>query len=256
MTNEQAKAIIRKEYLCVDRDCDIERNCGKCDLMMPSKEPILEALKMAIKALEQMPVTTTAGEGGVIYYPQVEGVTPTVVDAGKQELCDVFDEYGNYKYPSDVELTEPNTATSMPCEDAISRQAVEDKLLKLCNELEGIFADIRMKEVDDCVCGLCEYDCDHGIDGSAFECPGFEKDECFKLADEIRHEWQSTKDLPPVNPTKTGHWITTSEYYTGAYGNIDYVECSCCHEYSLEDGNFCPNCGAKMFEPQERSDKE
>ena len=53
MTNEEAKAIIRKEYLCVDRDCDIERNCGKCDLMMPSKEPILEAYKMSMKALDQ-----------------------------------------------------------------------------------------------------------------------------------------------------------------------------------------------------------
>ena len=41
------------------------------------------------------------------------------MDALEQEPCDVFDEYGNYKYPSDVELTEPNTATSMPCEDAI-----------------------------------------------------------------------------------------------------------------------------------------
>ena len=40
---EEAIEIIRKEYLCVDRDCDIERNCGKCDLMMPSKEPILKA---------------------------------------------------------------------------------------------------------------------------------------------------------------------------------------------------------------------
>jgi len=48
------------------------------------------------------------------------------MDALEQEPCDVFDEYGNYKYPSDVELTEPNTATSMPCEDAISRQAVLD----------------------------------------------------------------------------------------------------------------------------------
>ena len=55
MTREEAIAIIRKEYLCVDRDCDIEKNCGKCDLVMPSKEPILEAFKMAIKALEQEP---------------------------------------------------------------------------------------------------------------------------------------------------------------------------------------------------------
>ena len=40
----------------------------------------------------------------------------------------VFDEYGNYKYPSDVELTEPNTATSMPCDDVVSRQAVYEIL--------------------------------------------------------------------------------------------------------------------------------
>lgn len=53
MSNEEAIAIIQNEYKCVDRDCNIERGCGKCDLMMPSKEPILEAYKLAIKALEQ-----------------------------------------------------------------------------------------------------------------------------------------------------------------------------------------------------------
>ncbi|MBQ1573926.1 MAG: hypothetical protein IIZ78_22610 [Clostridiales bacterium] len=57
MTREEAIAIIRKEYLCVDRDCDIERSCGRCDLMIPTKEPILEAYNMAIKALEQEPKT-------------------------------------------------------------------------------------------------------------------------------------------------------------------------------------------------------
>ena len=61
MTREEAKAIIRKEYLCVDRDCGIEKNCGKCDLVMPSKEPILEAFKMAIKALEQEPCEDAPG---------------------------------------------------------------------------------------------------------------------------------------------------------------------------------------------------
>ena len=53
MTREEAIAIIRKEYLCVDRDCDIERSCGRCDLNMPSKEPILKAYELAIKALEK-----------------------------------------------------------------------------------------------------------------------------------------------------------------------------------------------------------
>lgn len=57
MTNEEAKAIIRKEYLCVDRDCDIERSCGRCDLMMPSKEPILEAFRMAMDLLDRNATT-------------------------------------------------------------------------------------------------------------------------------------------------------------------------------------------------------
>ena len=50
---------------------------------------------------------------------------------------------------------------------------------------------------------------------------------------------------------KTGRWIMTSDYLTTAYGSIDYVKCSCCGEYSLEEGDYCPNCGAKMIEPQE-----
>lgn len=51
--------------------------------------------------------------------------------------------------------------------------------------------------------------------------------------------------------SKIGYWIMTSDYYTGAYGCIDYVECSCCHEESLEEGNFCPNCGARMTESED-----
>ena len=60
-------------------------------------------------------------------------------------------------------------------------------------------------------------------------------------------------NLPSVTPQepKTGHWIMTGDYYTGAYGDIDYVKCSCCGEDSLEEGDYCPNCGAKMVEPQE-----
>lgn len=60
---------------------------------------------------------------------------------------------------------------------------------RLIDELEEIFSDIREKHVDDSVCGLCEYDCDHGLDGYANECPGFERDDCFKLKDEIKREW-------------------------------------------------------------------
>ena len=85
-------------------------------------------------------------------------------------------------------------------DDCISREASKDKLAKLINEMEIIFSDIREKNVDDSVCGLCEYDCDHGIDGYAYECPGYEKDDCFKLKDEYRKEWVDTSELPSVTP--------------------------------------------------------
>lgn len=56
--------------------------------------------------------------------------------------------------------------------------------------------------------------------------------------------------MPSAQP-KTGHWIMTHDYFTGAYESIDYVKCSCCGEDSLEMGDYCPNCGAKMVDPQE-----
>lgn len=52
---------------------------------------------------------------------------------------------------------------------------------------------------------------------------------------------------------RKGHWIMTSDYLTTAYGRVDYVKfkCSCCGEDSLEEGNYCPNCGADMREVEE-----
>lgn len=71
----------------------------------------------------------------------------------------------------------------------INRTKAEDKLKRLVIEMEEIFANIREKNVDDSVCGLCEYDCDHGLDGYTNECPGFEKNDCFKLNEKYKEEW-------------------------------------------------------------------
>ena len=128
-----------------------------------------------------------------------------------------------------------------PCEDAISRQAVEDKLLKLCNQLEGIFANIRMQNQDESVCGLCEYDCP-----TPYECPGFDTEDCFKLAYEIRYEWQSTEDLHSVKPQeRTGHW---NLFHTTEHGMREdsYFKCNRCNYESYKEYNFCPDCGACM----------
>ena len=75
--------------------------------------------------------------------------------------------------------------------DAVSRQAVRQKLTALVNELEEIFSDIRERNVDDSVCGLCEYDGAYiGQSGDwCNECPGFDRDDCFKLKEKYREEW-------------------------------------------------------------------
>ena len=60
---------------------------------------------------------------------------------------------------------------------------------------------------------------------------------------------ETIEELPPVNPQpKTGHWITTPQG----------ERCSNCLEEfrSLRNYSYCPNCGCRMVEPQERSDKE
>ena len=63
---------------------------------------------------------------------------------------------------------------------------------------------------------------------------------------EIPLEWWNAEYKEP----KTGHWVKVTN---GRGGH----ECDLCHEYapSYQSGeehltNYCPNCGAKMIEPQ------
>ena len=63
----------------------------------------------------------------------------------------------------------------------------------------------------------------------------------------IRSYVEDIKKMLDSEPQpKRGKWITTNDYVTTAYGSLDYYRCSCCGEDSLEDGNYCPNCGADM----------
>jgi len=47
-----------------------------------------------------------------------------------------------------------------------------------------------------------------------------------------------------------GHWIETDP------DDPIWWKCSNCNRLSDFADNFCPNCGCRMVEPQERSDKE
>lgn len=48
------------------------------------------------------------------------------------------------------------------------------------------------------------------------------------------------KQLPSVNPTKTGHWIKMDRY------DPYWYMCSECCRRTDEETNFCPGCGARM----------
>ena len=108
---------------------------------------------------------------------------------------------------------------------------------KFIDGLEEIFADIRERHIDESVCGLCEYDGAYmGQSGDwCNECPGFDKDDCFKLSDKTRKKWikeivnaypDHTTDMQPeiirCKDCKYGDW------YDSADGNV------CC--YCIETG--------------------
>jgi len=57
---------------------------------------------------------------------------------------------------------------------------------------------------------------------------------------------------------KTGHWVYTRNERKGdGFTEVYYPYCKCSEcgmkqdTYSSQFINFCPNCGAKMVEPQE-----
>lgn len=81
---------------------------------------------------------------------------------------------------------------------------VGDKISKFIDGLEETFAYIREREGGDSVCGLCEYDGAYiGESGDwCNECPGFNRDDCFKLSEETRKKWtdEIIKALPTVQP--------------------------------------------------------
>jgi hypothetical protein len=217
MTREEAIAIIRKEYLCVDRDCDIERSCGKCDLMMPSKEPILEAYEMAIKALKQQTCEDAVSRQVVLEIIRDFGYKndheEMLINERIKALPSVNPQYteAEIQKMQEMEQAEIQKAYELgtkmqPCEDCISRQAVLDVI----------------DDIDKTTC-MNEY---------------------HVIVDAI-------DKLPSVNPQpKTGHWIDIM------VGDMPAQACDQCNTfyplaYTGGGHKYCPNCGCRMVEPQE-----
>ena len=62
-----------------------------------------------------------------------------------------------------------------------SRLRLQDVIENARELYEETCKHIREITVETYVCGMCIEDCDHGPDGYANECSGFEKDDCFRL---------------------------------------------------------------------------
>ena len=62
-------------------------------------------------------------------------------------------------------------------------------------------------------------------------------------------EWLNAEYQEP----RKGHWIYIGQSYLGS---LKICECSNCKKRTYGSHNYCPNCGAKMIEPQESEDKE
>ena len=89
----------------------------------------------------------------------------------------------------------------------------------------------------------------------------------FHAPDMTVHEFVED-ELPSVTPSRRkGHWIIDREVIdttrkpTTYHFDTHCFECGFKYAYTTdkEDSiptNFCPNCGAKMVEPQESEDKE
>ena len=187
-----------------------------------------DALDMAIKALKQEPCEDCISRQAAIDVLRTCYDTETVTYTNGNEYID-------YDQALDLLNSLP------PIQPVATDTNVGDKISKFIDGLEEIFANLREKHVDDSVCGLCEYDGAYiGQSGDwCNECPGFERDDCFKLSDKTRKEWtdEIIKALPTVQPErKKGEW---SDGYR-------WQRCSLCKQTGKKSWNYCPNCGADM----------
>ena len=150
-----------------------------------------------------------------------------------------------------------------PCEDAISRQAVLNALYALCDTGESLkenpwrdnpHIDAVIETIEE-LPPVAHQPCEDCIS----------KTEVIKSIDE-REDVNGKVDaesvrtdialMPPVTPQpKTGHWIVDRDD-SRRWDKVRFScsECGSWQTYGKTD--YCPNCGTKMVEPQERSDKE
>lgn len=180
-----------------------------------------EALDMAIDALEQ---NESAEKWYKLFVKKLDEQEP----CDKSSVCDncIYFDNGKGSEPCDTcEVTGTNKTTEQePCEDAISREAaikvIRQKTLRYTLAKEN------------CGMGQVEW-----------------SDHLIKESDAI----DGLNELPPVQPSRKGHWIEVAQYSDGKHK----IECSECGNYIFDRGHansknvkekykYCNYCGADM----------
>lgn len=269
MTREErdnAITILENEKKCVNRankNDYCNRDCYNCELVKTDTE-ILTALDMAIKALQEQ-----ADNIPEMYYPQVDGITPTVVvQADGEKTCGTCRNEDTYhcaecENKSDYEQSQADGEyISKAClKEAIHTlyqglklTRTEDDVQKCIDDLPSVaIPSAEPKTVKSC--DTCKHD-------EAFGCPSFIYDRC-----ENYSEWEQAdgeyilkkdvmccigqtsvhselarklRELPsvaiPSAEPQTGHWKKYSFNWM----------CDQCNRLVSERSDYCPHCGAKM----------
>ena len=118
-----------------------------------------------------------------------------------------------------------------PSGDLISRQAVIDACEQSINILEAVDRIMDLPSVEQEPCSNC--------------CNGNQIEKA-KLCQKSYLAGMEHKQEP-----KTGHWS-----HDGSHWKNRFICSECGYKLFDEPTNYCPNCGAKMVEPQESEDKE
>lgn len=156
-----------------------------------------------------------------------------------REKDDSIDVFGCDRKALDIAI---QTLEQQPCEDCISRQATIDALWKALYEYE----DKTEKQF---------------IDSEELDIADWFQHRVFvqNMSDIDR---QTILNMPSITPQQkaTGSWVE-KQVVDNEEVEIDQwqsARCSKCDKYHttpylhyFDDYNYCPNCGAKMLEPQE-----
>lgn len=126
-----------------------------------------------------------------------------------------------------------------PTMDEFAKEVAEKALDEILYDGRSIREWIQIIASEDCISRQAVLDALHKrFEGS------FDRDKWWNSV----HVIDAINNVPSVNPQEqTGHWI--SHYDEDS--KEGWYECDRCHTERAFNTDYCPDCGAKMVEPQE-----